>query len=164
MPFETALPSLHPAVLHFPIALGVVALGFDLAALAAPRRRWLAASGLVLTLLWTLATVATYLSGEEALESLGEIQGPASAAAWSHADAAFLALVASLVVLALRAAAAWRDRGRESVRRGAVRLLAMAAMVAALALLFRAADLGGALVYRHGLGVAGHGGPVAGDD
>ncbi len=153
MPFETALPNLHPAVLHFPIALGVVALGFDVAALLAPRHRWLAQAGCTLTLLWAATAGAAYLSGEEALESLGELPGPAAAAAWNHADAALLALVAILGAALLRGIVAWRDRRRETIRRGALRMLAAVVMLAALGLLFRAADLGGALVYRHGVGV-----------
>ncbi len=157
MPFETALPNLHPALLHFPIALGVVAVGFDLAALLLPRRAWLARSGFALTLLWALGMVATYLSGEEALEGLGELQGPASAAAWNHADAAFLALVACLAAALVRSVIAWRDRRHERIRRGLPRIAAVLLVLAALALLFRAADLGGALVYRHGVGVTGHG-------
>ena len=37
----TSLPNLHPALVHFPIALAAVALLFDASVLA--RRRWISA-------------------------------------------------------------------------------------------------------------------------
>jgi len=47
----------------------------------------------------------------------------------------------------------WMGRNDRRIKVGIFRLLALPAAVAALAMLALTADLGGALVYRHGVGV-----------
>jgi hypothetical protein len=59
----------------------------------------------------------------------------------------------SLLAL-LRISLTWRDRGADRVGRGALRVAALLAAFAVQALVAYAADLGGALVYRHGLAVS----------
>jgi uncharacterized membrane protein len=150
----TALPNLHPVLVHFPIALAAVALLFDALAFVRPRWPSFDASG---ALLWTLAASgagAAYLAGERAADQAGLLAAAAEAALGEHADAALATLV-SLGALALfRIGLAWRDRALDRVRRDLLRGAALVAALAVQGLVAYTADLGGALVYRHGIAVS----------
>jgi uncharacterized membrane protein len=150
----TALPNLHPALVHFPIALAAVALLFD--AVVTVRRSWtsLDASGAALWALAAAGAGAAYLAGERAAEAAGLLENAAEVALGEHADAALAALVAVSLVAALRIWLAWRDRGPDRVERGILRAVALLGALAVQGLVAYAADLGGALVYRHGIAVS----------
>jgi len=159
----TALPNLHPAIVHFPIALSVVALLFD----AMLWIRWYSApidrSAAALWLLAALGAGAAYLAGEEAADGLGELTPAVEAALTSHADAALKAAWALGVLALLRAWLAWRDgvevRGADTAakrrhRRGALRVFALLGALIVQGLVAYTADRGGALVFRHGVAVS----------
>jgi uncharacterized membrane protein len=152
----TALPNLHPALVHFPIALAAVALLFD--AILVVKRRWLSAdaSGAALWALAAAGAGAAYLSGRRAADDAGLLENAAEAALGDHADAAFVALIALSVFAAFRIWLAWRSRGNDRVRLGVLRGLALLGAVAAQGIVAYTADLGGALVFRHGVAVAPH--------
>jgi uncharacterized membrane protein len=150
----TALPNLHPALVHFPIALAAVALLSD--AIVFVRRRWVSldASG---AFLWALAAAgagAAYLAGEQAAEEAGLLEGAAEVALGRHADAALATLIALSLLALFRVSLAWRDRGKDRVGRCALRAFALAVALALQGLVAYTADLGGALVYKHGLAVS----------
>ena len=140
------LPNIHPLVVHFPIVLLPLALLLDLVALATHRAelhrvaRWT---------LWlgTVAAAAAVLSGhegEEVVESF--LSDEAHAALSRHEDLGFITLgiagAASLWRLLVRAPFPTR-----------VRLAYLALAIASVATLVMGADLGGHLVYQHGVGV-----------
>jgi len=150
----TALPNLHPALVHLPIALAAVALLFDAA--AALRRSWslFDVSGAALRALAAAGAGAAYLAGERAADGAGLLASAAEAALGRHADAALATLVAVSLVAVLRIWLAWRDRGAGRVRLGVLRAVALLAALAVQGVVAYTADLGGALVYRHGLAVS----------
>lgn len=145
----TALPNLHPALVHFPIALvPLAALADLLAALWMTERRALALSA---TGLWAAAALAagvTFWAGEQAADSLVGVSPQVHARISEHSDWGLYTLwaVGALAVARL-ALARWRP-----THAGSLALFAVAGVVAT-GLVFRAADLGGALVYGHGVGV-----------
>ena len=149
---ETALPNLHPALIHFPIAAVTLGLLADvgLALRIVPARFDPAAAAL-----WAVAALsglAAYLSGEaahDALPALGEV---IHEAVESHEHAALPALVALFAVALLRIGDLWMAARSGSERR-ALRWTGLALALVAQGLVLRAADLGGALVYRHGVAV-----------
>ena len=150
----TALPNLHPALVHFPIALAAVALLSD--AIVLVRQRWVSldASG---AFLWALAAAgagAAYLAGEQAAEEAGLLKGAAEVALGRHADAALATLIALSLLALFRVSLAWRDRGKDWVGSRALRAFALAGAFALQGLVAYTADLGGALVYKHGLAVS----------
>jgi len=149
----TALPNLHPAVVHFPIALAVVAAAAAVATLVAPRR-WLDRTAAALAGLAAAGAWAAWLAGRAAADSVGQLAPAAEATLADHADLALWAAVALTAAAAGWTLAAWRDRTSARPRRGILRLASVALTVLAAGLVARTADLGGALVYRHGVAVA----------
>lgn len=148
--FQTALPNLHPVVVHLPVVLIPLALALELVSLARTRRaeleRWAAGA-------WVLAALATggaWLAGREAADGLVDVPARAQAAIGEHADLATALLIGVSCVALLRVVASWqRGAGWTRPLRGLLALVE----VAGVGLLLVTADHGGALVYTHGLGV-----------
>jgi uncharacterized membrane protein len=150
----TALPNLHPALVHFPVALAAVALLFDAVVFA--RQRWVAIdhSGAALWVLAAAGAGAAYVAGRAAAHDAGALAPAAEAALASHADGA-LATVTGLGLLALlRVWIAWRNARVDRVPRDLLRVVALSGGFAMQGLVGYTADLGGALVYRHGIAVS----------
>jgi uncharacterized membrane protein len=150
----TALPNLHPALVHFPIALSVVALLFE----AVVWLRWYSAPvDRCAAALWVLAAAgagATYAAGRVAADGLGALSPAAEATLVSHADAG-LATASALALLALlRAWIVRRDAREARGRRDALRVGALLLALIVQGVVAYTADLGGALVFRHGVAVS----------
>lgn len=146
----TSLPNLHPALVHFPIAFVVLALCFEVGATFRGRREWLEKAALST---WTAAGLgawAAWWAGKRAADSLAvppSVQGHLN----THADWGQYALWAVGTVAVLRLAVGlWRPPAAGG--RVWPALFLVAGLVAA-GVVLRTADLGGALVYRHGLAV-----------
>ena len=149
---STALPNLHPALVHFPIALLPVAILFDLVVLWR-RQPMLDRVAAALYALAALSAWAAVWAGEEAAESLSGLPEALRSAVEEHSDWAHWFLYAAAVVALARLALAWRDRRRERIGSLPVRLVAVLAALGVCVLMAGAADRGGALVYRSGVSV-----------
>ncbi len=150
----TALPNLHPALVHFPVALAATALLLELASLALPRRVWIERAAAVLYALAAAGAVAAWLAGRSAADGLGAISAGAESVLSNHSDLALWTTLALVTAAVLRVGASVRNAESPVARRGLLRLLAFAVLLGAAGLLARTADLGGALVFRHGVAVA----------
>lgn len=162
----TELPNLHPAVVHFPIALMPLAVGFDSAVLALRLRGRPGPEGSTLAL-YVLAAVSAWVAlwaGEAAEDSLSGLPPAVEAAVEAHETWAARFVYTATAVAVARLAVAWWDRSRRSGRSGRARpegrrgvLVArgaiLAAALVAVGLMVEAADRGGGLVYRAGVGV-----------
>lgn len=154
----TELPNLHPAFVHFPLALLPVAIGFDLVALVGWLRRRPLVEGATVAL-YTLAALGAWASvwaGEEAEDSLTGLTAPVEALIEDHEEWAhrFLYTVAAVAIARL-AVAWWSRRGEGAGHRAvlAARALVLVGALAALGLLLGTADRGGGLVFRAGVAV-----------
>jgi len=149
-----ALPNLHPAMVHFPVALLCVAFGFDVACLLLRRQQWLDRAAATLYLLGALGAGGAFLSGRQAEDSLRGIAAGVQPHLAAHADMAKWTLMTFIAIAVARTAVALLDRGRPETRRSLGRLLVFLSAGAGLGLLVETADRGGALVYRYGVAVA----------
>ena len=148
-----ALPNLHPAVVHLPVALLPTALFLDIASMVFRRRVWIDRAAALLYVLGTLGAGAAFLTGERASGSMWQSTGAAQKAMADHEQLALLTLVAYVAITLLRLMVSWLARRDRVIPIGIFRLLAVIAAMAGIVLLALTADYGGSLVYRHGLGV-----------
>jgi uncharacterized membrane protein len=138
---------LHPAVVHFPIALSLVAL--LLAVLARNRRlRGLEPGALALVVLAALAAVVAVLTGHAAHDEAIVPAGARGLIA-SHEEVGELAMWWLLGVAAVRVLLAWRGWYSSWRSWAYVLLLAVAAGMVSYN-----GYLGGKMVYDHGVGTA----------
>jgi len=148
-----SLPNLHPAVVHFPIALLPAALLFDLVCLLRPTWTWLDRGAAALYALAAAGAGAAFGAGNEAAENLGELAPAARSILDQHQDLARYSLIAMSALAVLRLALAWREHDRPRVGAGPMRWILLLGGVGALALLATTADHGGSLVYLHGVAI-----------
>ncbi len=142
------LPSpLHPAVVHFPVALSIVAVVLDAAA-RHPRLRSLDPAGPVLIVMAAVGAVAAVLTGDAAGDA-AVVPAGAAALLDRHGDIGELAMWLLLAVAALRLVAAARGWFRGWVPWAYLAVAAAAAVVVGYN-----ARLGGEMVFGHGLGTA----------
>jgi len=153
----TELPNIHPALVHFPVALLPVAIGFDLVGWlrALWRRSEAEGATVALYVLTALTAWAAVWAGEEAEESL-TLSGPVHDLVHEHEEWAERFLYTVAVVALARVAVAWWGRRGRPVSRGvllAARAAVLVGALVALRLLAGTADRGGGLVFRAGVAV-----------
>ena len=138
---------LHPAIIHFPIVLSLVALLFELLA-RHPKARTLEGAAGLLFVLAALGAVAAVLSGQAARD---EAVVPAAVVPLlnRHEDVGELAMWLLLGVAAVRLLLAWRGWFR-----GVVPWVFLLAAAAAAGAVGYNGYLGGRMVFDHGLGTA----------
>lgn len=143
-------PNVHPLVVHFPIALLLVAALVDAIALAVRKTHpWVRTSAVGLYALGALGAAAAFLTGRDASD---EVDLPAQALTTlnAHADwALYLVWFAGLYAL-VRVVALRYDRER----RLAVHLPLAALGLVGLFLVQQTAERGGQMVYQYGVAVA----------
>lgn len=141
-------PNLHPLVVHFPIALLVLAVALDTLDTLIARPPWLVTAAGWLYAAGSAAAVLAYLTGQQAVSAV-VLRAEARVAAAAHENWAMAAAGWFTLLTAGRLMAGATAPRQPALRRG----LAAAGLLG-LALLWQSSDLGGQLVYRHGVGVA----------
>lgn len=139
---------LHPAVVHFPIALLLVGAGMSL--LSVVFRRWALPTALIL-FLGALGAVVAVQTGEHEEHRLPKMSGELHEAFENHEHAGkrtrnfaiVAAVFAGLSTLPVRISL---------LRRGLAGITAVVALMCAYQVV-QAGHYGGALVYKHGLGI-----------
>lgn len=148
----TAIPNVHAVLIHLPVALLPCALLLDLGCLVFRKKIWLDRTATTLYFLGTFGAGTAFLTGRMAAAQMWKVSGDAQAVMADHQDLGLLTLLAYCIVTLLRTIVTWLAREDWKIKFGFFRLLALMASAAALVLLVLTADLGGALVYRHGVG------------
>ncbi len=140
------LTHLHPMVVHFPIALILVALLFDMVSLFTQRELF-SKMALYLLLLGTLGLIAAFLTGDLAEESVEKTRA-LHRVLETHEEAGELAMWFMIVVAAARLAMVYFRRNQ-----GVFQWAGLVAVLIGAILVIRTAYYGGELVYKHGAGV-----------
>jgi len=153
--FSALTPTtLHPAVVHFPIALLLAAAGFEASCLVFRRFLWLDRSAAALLILGSFGLGAAYLTGDRAAEAAAPVAGVAQGILADHQDLALLTLWACAAAVVLRLFVSWLGRDDLEVHLGIFRLAALVLVFVTAALVVLTAYHGGLLVFEHGIGVS----------
>lgn len=142
-------PNWHPLIVHFPVALLVMAVVADALALAARRVSWLPSVATAVYVVGALATWAALLSGRQAAEGV-LIPVAANALLTDHEDWAERTVWFFSILALVRVAIQWRRLAAPA----AVRLGLLVAGLAGTLLVFQTGERGGQLVFQYGVGVA----------
>jgi uncharacterized membrane protein len=136
--------ALHPFIVHFPIALLTLALGFELAARLSGKPS-LSEPGWWFQLLGTLGVILAALSGVVAEADAGKALLVAPEVFERHEQLAFFSAVLFAVLLF------FRFSSHRSLPMGWPRLY-LVALTVGVALLLTAGWFGGELVFKYGIG------------
>lgn len=139
-------PNVHPMLVHFPIAIIILAVFLDFVYLIW-KKDWLRNSVMALFPFAVLAGLVTYLSGKQAIDSVS-VPMNAELTASYHADWALYTLLYFSCYTAIRAFLFWKKIDGKRF----IAILLFLAGLAGCALLAKTADLGGKLVYKYGVG------------
>jgi uncharacterized membrane protein len=100
-------PNLHPLIVHFPIALLLVAVLFDAARFFFKDENWLDKATLALYTVGSLGLIASFFSGREAVDTVS-VTGNAVPVVTSHEDWALYTLLFFLVYTGIRFLTWWK--------------------------------------------------------
>lgn len=140
-------PNVHPLLVHFPIAILILAFVFDILAFFVPEKWW---NPTIVTLLYAAGAIfaaIAYFSGQAAENSI-PIRPAAEKTLQSHSELALYTLLFFAFYVTIRLALTW---DKPLIKRGLHTGLIIAAL-AGLCLLYLTADYGGKLVYGYGTG------------
>lgn len=141
-------PNVHPIIVHFPIALLILAVMADLLSLLW-RQQWLQWAATGLYLVGAVAGLAAFVSGREAAESV-LLPTAANRVLTDHADWALWTIWAYGVLALVRTVFVWRKQ----VLAIPIHLAFFCMGVAGMYFLYQTGDHGAQLVYQYGVGVA----------
>ncbi len=118
------------------------------------RQVWLERSAALLYGLAWLSAGAAYLAGRSAADTIGGIPPRAEAVLADHADYALWTLIVLSLSAILRVTASAQNRKLVVSRFGVVRSIGVLTLLVSATLIACTADLGGSLVYLHGVAVS----------
>jgi len=140
-------PNVHPLIIHFPIALWMVAVLFDLISLFLPKD-WLNNMVVTLYCLGAIGSLAAYLSGEQAMDIVSvPMQGELTAG--THSDWGHYTLYYFIAYAVVRLFLFWKEWDKKKMV--AIALFLFGAI--GMGMVAKTADLGGKLVYKYGVGI-----------
>ena len=142
-------PNFHPLVIHFPIALLLVAAFADLVALPFGRPKWLTPAVTALFALGSAGAIVACLTGQQALDTV-LMPGMAHPIVQAHRKWAIATTIYFTVLTLIRVGVAFR--APLALR---YRLALLIAALVGVAGLQQTAERGGRLVYEQGVGVIG---------
>lgn len=152
IPLPEWAPNVHPILVHFPIALLVIAVLFDGVALFVRKRPGVHAAAVALFTLGAVTALAAFFTGRAAAD---EILMPAAAQTTltDHADWATLTVWFYGLYALIRLAVLWFDHKGRSWAKGWAHGLVFLVGAGGLFLLVQTGDRGAQLVFQHGVGV-----------
>jgi len=140
-------PNIHPLIIHFPIALWLVAVLFDLISLVRSKD-WLRKSAVTIYGLAAMGALVAFFSGKQAIDLVAiPFQGEVTAS--NHSDWGHYTLYFFVAYAVIRLVAYWRQWDNKK----AVAILFLLLGIVGAGMVAKTADLGGKLVYKYGVGI-----------
>ncbi len=141
------MSNIHPLIVHFPIALLLIAVAADLVGLILKRYDWLKPAALWLYVFGAAGTVGAFISGKQAADV---VHFPPSSypVIGAHADLALYTMLFFSIYAIVRLLLFWKQLDKN--RTVAVILFVIGG--AGLGLIQQTAEHGGELVFRYGVG------------
>ncbi|MEX0721559.1 MAG: DUF2231 domain-containing protein [Balneolaceae bacterium] len=141
-------PSIHPMIVHFPIAILLLAVIMDVASLFLPKSWWDEKKNLILYAFASVSSVGAFLSGNDAAEKVF-VEADAQRLLTNHADwAEYTVWFLAIYTLLRIGAFVWKKAEIKSIQVGFT-ILAFAGVF----LVYKTAELGAEMVFGHGVGV-----------
>jgi uncharacterized membrane protein len=141
------IPNIHPLVVHFPIALLIIAVLFDLARLWFREQNWLHNAVIALYSTGTIGLIAAFWSGRQAVKTVS-VTGGAVPVVTSHEDWALYTLIFIGLFTAVRLWTWWKE-----LEKGWVLPALIVPALIGSGMLWYTGELGAKLVYKHGVAV-----------
>ncbi|WP_069132244.1 DUF2231 domain-containing protein [Rhodohalobacter halophilus] len=141
------IPNIHPLIVHFPIALLVTAVLFDLIRLRFNQLNWLQNTVIALYSIGSIGLIAAFFSGRQAVETV-TVLGEAVPVVTSHEDWALYTLIFFGLFTALRLYTWWKD-----LEKGWVFPALIIPALIGTGMLWYTGEQGAKLVYKHGVAV-----------
>jgi len=139
-------PNIHPMIIHFPIALWLVAVLFDFLSLLRSET-WLRNSAMSLYGLAAISALAAYFSGDQAIDMVAiPFQGELTAS--NHSDWGHYTLYFFIAYALIRLLLIWKQWDKKKIVAIALFVLGVVGM----GMVANTADIGGKLVYKYGVG------------
>lgn len=142
-------PNVHPIVVHFPIALLIVAVLVDFLAIVRHRYEWLLLAATGLYVLGAVTAWMAFFSGREAADGV-LLPAAANPVLTEHADWAQWTASLYGVLALVRLIVIWQGWMRQK----AVHLILFLIAAGGLFMLYETGDHGAQLVYQYGVGVS----------
>jgi len=140
-------PNIHPLIIHFPIAVWLIAVLFDWISVIG-NRKWIRNTTISLYGLATLSAIAAFLSGKQAIDQVAvPFQGEVTAG--YHSDWGHYTFYFFVAYFFLRILIFWKKLDK---RKWIAIVLAVLG-IAGIGIITKTADLGAKLVYKYGVGV-----------
>lgn len=142
------MPNIHPFIVHFPIAILIIAVLSDLTALLLKKHSWLAKTSNLLYTIGTAFAVIAFISGRIAVDNVF-IPADANTAVNAHSDWALRTTVYFTIFLIIRLGIVFKI----SRLKNSFKIPLFLAGAVGMFLLFETAEHGGKLVYEQGIGI-----------
>ena len=142
-------PNIHPLLVHFPIAIILIAVLSDLASIILKKQIWLHYAAFGLYAVSALGAIAAFLSGRQAAD-LVEIPPAAQPVVSEHAHLALISMVILIGYVIILYLFLWKKWDLKTP----VAVVLLIAGAGGFALIATTAEHGAELVFRYGVGVA----------
>ena len=141
------MSNVHPLIVHFPIALLVIAVLADFLSLVLKRYEWIKSTALALYVFGALGTVGAYVTGKQAADIVN-FPAPSYPVISRHADLALYTMLFFGIYALIRLLFTWRQWDRRPL----IAIILFIVAATGLGLVQQTAERGGELVFRYGVG------------